>query len=107
MQTIATPSPPGITAPNRPVDPVGRPVRSLRRPSAGIDEVLQPGAGWAADAVDSHLGRRRYAPWSAPAGVTAPDPYRVAPNRIHVCPSRPAAVQAPFDRPRSEPKVRP
>ncbi|PQP23864.1 hypothetical protein C5613_16060 [Rhodococcus opacus] len=106
MQTIATSSPPGITAPNRPVDPVGRPVRSLRRPSAGNDEVLQPGAGWAADAVDSHLGRRR-APRTAPAGVTAPDLHRVTPPHIHVCPSRPAADQAPFDPPRSEPKERP
>ncbi len=34
-----------------------------------------------------------------------PDPLRW-PLR-HICPPRPAADQAPFDRPRSEPKVRP
>ncbi|RZK95852.1 MAG: hypothetical protein EOP30_02570 [Rhodococcus sp. (in: high G+C Gram-positive bacteria)] len=105
MQTIAPPPPPGITARNRPVDPVDRPPRSLLAP-VGIDEVLQPGVLWAAGAVDSHVGWRR-APRAAPAGVTAPDPERLAPPQIHVCPSRPAAHQAPFDPPRSEPKVRP
>ncbi|EID80030.1 MULTISPECIES: hypothetical protein [Rhodococcus] len=58
MQTIATPSLPGITAPNRRADPVGRPVQLT---SVGIDEVLQPGAVWATT-VDSHLERRRHDP---------------------------------------------
>ncbi|EHI47247.1 hypothetical protein OPAG_04054 [Rhodococcus opacus PD630] len=79
MQTITTP-PRGITARNRPDDPVDHPVRSLLVAPVGIGEVAE---------------------------VTTRTPHLLLPNTIHVCPSRPAAAQEPFDPPRSEPKVRP